>query len=314
MAKWEGSKCFSQFHNLELIRKERNLNGKALVQKYSRADMFTSLNSYVEEHIDEFYVFVDNELAKLYGSDYSFYRVLYGSIKTVKEINEEFPDVIVDKRKKDYIKKQKRKADRIIKSKASNYPFSLYNNKLEEFKKKYDFKHKFKSILNTCGSFPNDHKLGFDYYYGRGKKILFNYYVEDIIAQTFIVFVHQLQNPFRKSRGIPNIGEGWVSETELYYLLKESFISEEIVHHGKPKWLGRQHVDIWFPKRKIGVEFQGLQHDQPIEHFGGEEGFLKGKERDERKKKLFKENNSILIEVRKGYKLDDVINEIKQNF
>jgi len=47
----------------------------------------------------------------------------------------------------------------------------------------------------------------------------------------------------------------------------------------------------------------GLQHDQPVEYFGGEEGYIKGKERDERKKKLFKENDSILIEVKKGYDL-----------
>jgi hypothetical protein len=59
------------------------------------------------------------------------------------------------------------------------------------------------------------------------------------------------------------------------------------------------------------VEYQGLQHDNPIEFFGGENGFLKGQERDIRKKKLFKENNSILIEVRMNYELDLIIKEIK---
>mgnify|MGYP000551241380 CR=1 FL=1 len=112
---------------------------------------------------------------------------------------------------------------------------------------------------------------------------------------------------------IPEIGEGWVSETELYYLLKGEFYNEEVIHHGKPKWLGRQHVDIWFPKHKIGIEYQGLQHDQPVEFFGGEEGFIEGQKRDKRKKKLFKENNSILIEVREGYSIEDVVNEIKKN-
>ena len=96
MAKWEGSKCFSQFHNIEITRKKRNLNGKALVEKYSRADLFSSLNSYIEENIDDFYVFVDNELDKLYGSEHSFYKVLYGNIKTAKEINDEFPEVVVE--------------------------------------------------------------------------------------------------------------------------------------------------------------------------------------------------------------------------
>ena len=123
----------------------------------------------------------------------------------------------------------------------------------------------------------------------------------------------QSQNEFRVSKGVPEIGEGWVSETELYYLLKGEFYNEEVIHHGKPKWLGRQHVDIWFPKYKIGIEYQGLQHDQPVEFFGGEESFIKGQQRDLKKKKLFKENNSILIEVRKGYNIDDVVNEIKKN-
>ena len=69
-----------------------------------------------------------------------------------------------------------------------------------------------------------------------------------------------------------------MSETELYYLLKDNLSTEEIIHHGKPKWLGRQHVDIWFPKRKIGIEYQGIQHDQPVEYFGGEEGYKKAYE------------------------------------
>ena len=123
----------------------------------------------------------------------------------------------------------------------------------------------------------------------------------------------QSQNEFRVSKGVPEIGEGWVSETELYYLLKGEFYNEEVIHHGKPKWLGRQHVDIWFPKYKIGIEYQGLQHDQPVEFFGGEESFIKGQQRDLKKKKLFKENNSILIEVRKEYNIEDVVNEIKKN-
>ena len=137
--------------------------------------------------------------------------------------------------------------------------------------------------------------------------------MEDIIVQLFSVYVYSLQNDFRVSKGIPKIGEGWVSETELFYLLKENLPSEKIIHHGKPKWLGRQHVDIWFPKRKIGIEYQGLQHDKPVDFFGGEEGFIEGQKRDLRKKELFKENNSILIEVRKDYKLEDVVNQIKKH-
>ena len=125
--------------------------------------------------------------------------------------------------------------------------------------------------------------------------------------------VKELEDIVRESKGLPKIGEGWISETTLYYELKNHFKNEEVVHHGQPNWLGLQHIDIWFPKHKIGIEYQGLQHDEPIDFFGGEESFIKNQNRDKRKKKLFQENDSLLIEVRPDYVLDDVIKKIKIN-
>ena len=120
-----------------------------------------------------------------------------------------------------------------------------------------------------------------------------------------------IENEIREDIGLPKIGEGWISETTLFYQIKNHFKDEEVIHHGKPSWLGLQHVDIWIPKHKIGIEYQGLQHDKPIDFFGGEEGFIEGQKRDLRKKELFNENNSILIEVREGYKLNHIVKQIK---
>jgi hypothetical protein len=122
----------------------------------------------------------------------------------------------------------------------------------------------------------------------------------------------KVENELREEMSLPKIGEGWISETHLFYVLKDEFIDEIVLHHGKPKWLGSQHVDIWFPKHKIGVEYQGLQHDKPVEFFGGEKAFLKNQERDERKRRLFKKNNSTLIEVRKGYCFESLVEEINK--
>lgn len=47
---------------------------------------------------------------------------------------------------------------------------------------------------------------------------------------------------------------------------------------------------------KIGIEYQGRQHYEPIEHFGGEEHFIHQKENDRRKKLLCVENGVTLIE------------------
>lgn len=120
------------------------------------------------------------------------------------------------------------------------------------------------------------------------------------------------ENYFRKNSGLPKIGEGWVSETDLFYKIKES-LSCEVIQHGKPKWLGRQHFDIWIPSLNVAIEYQGLQHDKPVKFFGGEKAFKDNQRRDLRKKKLCVENCVTLIEVRKDYDINDVLNKIKNS-
>jgi len=124
--------------------------------------------------------------------------------------------------------------------------------------------------------------------------------------------IRDLEDEVRLEKELPKIGEGWISETSLYYELKNHFNTENVIHHGHPSWLGKQHVDIWLPKHNIGIEYQGKQHDEPVEFFGGEESFIKNKERDKRKKRLFKENNSDLIEVREGFSLIEIVNRIQR--
>ena len=69
-----------------------------------------------------------------------------------------------------------------------------------------------------------------------------------------------------------------------------------------------------FAYKNIGTEYQGLQHDVPIEFFGVEDAFKKTKERDAKKKILCKEDNFILIEVKPRYKKDILIEEVQGCF
>jgi hypothetical protein len=119
----------------------------------------------------------------------------------------------------------------------------------------------------------------------------------------------QIENTIRESKKIPKIGEGWISETILFKQIK-SWLDIEVIHHGSPNWLGAQHLDIWIPKVKVAIEYQGIQHDKPIEFFGGEEGFQKTRERDERKRNLCVENEVHLIEVRPNYSVKALKKEI----
>lgn len=105
------------------------------------------------------------------------------------------------------------------------------------------------------------------------------------------------ENEIREILGLPKIGEGWISETKLFYLIKEKFINHRVLQHGKPKWLGKQHLDIYIPDLNIGIEYQGKQHVVPIGIFGGEVSFQENKKRDLKKKKLCEENSCTLYEV-----------------
>lgn len=121
----------------------------------------------------------------------------------------------------------------------------------------------------------------------------------------------EAENAVRRREGVPLVGEGWVSETELYRQIAAAFPDEQVVHHGSPPWLGRQHLDIYLPSRAVGVEFQGVQHDRPVEFFGGQEAWEATKRRDERKRRLCATHGVRLIYVRPGYDIDSVLDEIR---
>ena len=136
------------------------------------------------------------------------------------------------------------------------------------------------------------------------------YVVENALYNQFRLILRIAENKYRESVGIPKIGEGWVSETELFYLLLDTYSNLLVQQHGRPIWLGRQHLDIYFPSLNIGVEYQGIQHFSAVEYFGGEVSLKKNIERDQRKRELCKKHGCILIYVEDGYNLTTIINEI----
>jgi len=113
-----------------------------------------------------------------------------------------------------------------------------------------------------------------------------------VVLQTV---VRECENIVREEKGLPKVGEGWISETRLFRDLCVSFPNERVVHQARPAWLGQQHLDIYFPARNVAVEYQGAQHESPIEFFGGEEAFKRQQERDRRKRRLCKEHGCRLI-------------------
>lgn len=130
------------------------------------------------------------------------------------------------------------------------------------------------------------------------------------ISDTVKLLSKEAENKARVIVGIPKIGEGWISETALFRRLEAEFSNTNVIQHGRPTWLGRQHFDIWFPNWKIAVEYHGRQHFEPIEFFGGKETFYETVERDKRKANLSKRHGVRLLIVTETDNHDDIVQEI----
>jgi len=111
------------------------------------------------------------------------------------------------------------------------------------------------------------------------------------------------ENKLRTKKGLPKIGEGWISEMRLYNLVKEHY--KNALHQASPEWLKPQHLDIYVPYNKIAFEYQGRQHFEPVDFFGGEKSFTKMKKLDSKKYLKCKKKNIKLI----YWKYDEKINE-----
>lgn len=108
----------------------------------------------------------------------------------------------------------------------------------------------------------------------------------------------EAENIVRKEAEVPLIGQGWVTETELYNLVRDLVSPCKVIQHARIPWLGRQHLDIFVPDLNLAIEYMGEQHYQPIEHYGGKEGLKKRQELDKRKVSLCEENGIYLIYVK----------------
>lgn len=141
----------------------------------------------------------------------------------------------------------------------------------------------------------------------------YNQKIDELIVQVNNIkhtVRNEIENEVRDSFGYKRIGEEWISETLLYKEIKKAFNNEKVIHHGKPEWLGKQHLDIWMPDRMIALEYQGAQHYRPVNRFGGEEGFLKTLERDRKKKELCEQNNVKLFYVDEEDSIPELIKKI----
>ena len=94
----------------------------------------------------------------------------------------------------------------------------------------------------------------------------------------------------------------WINEELVYNLTKKIFKEYNIIPHHSPSFLissfgGQMHYDVFIAKLNIAIEYQGKQHFEPVDYFGGEESFKKCRQRDIDKKKLSDEHGVGLIYI-----------------
>ncbi|MCK9198510.1 MAG: hypothetical protein M0P49_02800 [Bacilli bacterium] len=119
----------------------------------------------------------------------------------------------------------------------------------------------------------------------------------------------------RTRYGLPLIGEGWISETLLYKTIVKIFPNHKVIHHGKEPWLEKMHLDVYIPNLKLAFEYQGRQHYEPIDYFGGEKSFQGNQQRDKRKAELCKTNDVTLFYIKEGEDFSErTIRKILKNY
>lgn len=114
------------------------------------------------------------------------------------------------------------------------------------------------------------------------------------------------ENEVRRAIGHYEKGSRWTSETILFQLVEAEYGSEyTLKRHHRLEWLEGLELDIFIVEADIGIEYQGVQHYEAIEHWGGEKALKERQERDKQKKEICDEQGVEIIEVRHDEELSE---------
>ena len=94
----------------------------------------------------------------------------------------------------------------------------------------------------------------------------------------------------------------WVSEELVYRLTKKLYKDYVVIYQHRPFFLrssngGQMSYDIFISKLNIAIEYQGQQHFEPVDFFGGEMAFEELKKRDAEKAVLSAQNGVKLVYI-----------------
>lgn len=89
----------------------------------------------------------------------------------------------------------------------------------------------------------------------------------------------------------------WKNEELVYNITKKLFKNYQVVYQHRPYYLNGLSYDVYICGLKVAIEYQGKQHFEPVEYFGGKENFEKQQQRDREKARLSQENGVKLVYI-----------------
>lgn len=106
-----------------------------------------------------------------------------------------------------------------------------------------------------------------------------------------------------------------ISEQKVYKFIRDKFINDKVYYQYRNKEiLGNLTFDIFIENKKIAIEYQGRQHYEPINRFGGLKSFEKTKARDKLKQDLSSKNGIKILYVSFDNKVKKYDKSIIDNF
>lgn len=122
---------------------------------------------------------------------------------------------------------------------------------------------------------------------------------------------NDLENKLREHFGYPKIGKTGIKETFLFQLVSRIFANETVIRRYRGKELGGLELDIWLPNLQLAIEYQGIQHYQSVEHWGGMQALIKRQENDFRKRRICQELGYTVLEISGEINIINVIQILK---
>jgi len=123
-----------------------------------------------------------------------------------------------------------------------------------------------------------------------------------------------IENEVRLKFGFKKIGEAWTSETILYYIIESLFPDNTVKRHYRPEFLKGLELDIYIKELNIAIEYQGIQHFEPIKCWGGKDALERLQKRDKRKRELCNSMgiNLVYFKYDEGLSDDFVLSKLRE--